>query len=118
MVACLANPACDAALAEVGAEAMAAAEVAEAAAIEAAEAAEQACSTLSKQAVKGIRSYLKRIAEHKQKLSDFIENPTVRPGMERLPQEAVEAQQAARINHLLTEIQTFGQNIVKLIKGN
>ncbi|OAI58520.1 hypothetical protein RSP795_23640 [Ralstonia solanacearum] len=118
VVACLANPACDAALAEVGAEAMAAAEVAEAAAIEAAEAAEQACSTLSKQAVKGIRSYLKRIAEHKQKLSDFIENPTVRPGMERLPQEAVEAQQAARINHLLTEIQTFGQNIVKLIKGN
>jgi YD repeat-containing protein len=38
--------------------------------------------------------------------------------MEGLPQEAIEAQQRARINHLETEIQTFKNNIDRLSGGD
>jgi RHS repeat-associated protein/uncharacterized repeat protein (TIGR02543 family) len=108
--ACAANPACDAAVTEAVAEAAAAT-------AEASEAVGAACKTLGKQAEKGIRSLLKRIAEHEQKLNDFKANPTVRPGMEGQPQEVIEAAQQARINHLETEIQTFKNNIQKLMNG-
>jgi len=73
--------------------------------------------TAAKQAEKGIRSLLKRISEHEKKLNDFKANPTVRPGMEGQPQEVIEAAQQARINHLETEIQTFKNNIQKLMSG-
>lgn len=73
--------------------------------------------TAAKQAEKGIRSLLKRISEHEKKLNDFKATPTVRPGMEGQPQEVIEAAQQARINHLETEIQTFKNNIQKLMSG-
>jgi RHS repeat-associated protein len=46
---------------------------------------------------------------------EFRANPTIRPGMEGLSEEAIKAQQAARIRHLETEIQTFRDNIQKII---
>ena len=69
---------------------------------------------LSKQEAKAIRSYEKRIAEHEKKLTDFKENPTVKPGMEKQSVEAVEAQQAARVQHLEKEIKTFKENVQKI----
>ncbi len=66
---------------------------------------------------KAIKSYEKRIAEHKQKLAEFKENPTVRPGMEGQSKKAIEAQQAARIRHLENEIRTFQNNINKIRNG-
>jgi hypothetical protein len=63
---------------------------------------------------RAINSYEKRIAEHKAKLEEFRANPTVRPGMEGLPEEVIQKQQAARINHLETEIKTFQDNIDKI----
>ncbi|PPK76059.1 putative repeat protein (TIGR02543 family)/RHS repeat-associated protein [Methylobacter tundripaludum] len=115
--ACAANPACAAAVAEGAVEAAAAGEAVAATATGAAETVGAACKTLGKQAEKGIRSLLKRITEHEQKLNDFKANPTVRPGMEGQPQEVIEAAQQARINHLETEIQTFKNNVQKLMKG-
>lgn len=55
----------------------------------------------------------RRIAEHIKKAEDFRRNPTVRPGMERMTEEAIRAQHAARIRHLETEIRTFKANIEK-----
>ena len=71
---------------------------------------------LSKESERGIRSLEKQIAKHERKIADFKANPTVRPGMEGLPKEAIEAQQKARIRHLETEIKTFRENIEKLRK--
>lgn len=51
------------------------------------------------------------------KLDDFRANPTVRPGMEGLPDEVIKAQQATRIRHLETEIRTFQNNIQKILNG-
>jgi hypothetical protein len=56
---------------------------------------------------KAIRSYEKRIEEHQKKMDDFINNPTIRPGMENLSPEAIAAQQARRVDHLQKEINTF-----------
>jgi len=111
--ACLAVPACDAAVAEAGAAAIAEAEAAEAAAVQAAKNAGNMCRSVQK----GINSLLKQIAKHRQKLKSFVENPTVRPGMEGQPPEVIASQQTDRINHLLTEINTFAENINKLIQG-
>ncbi len=69
---------------------------------------------LSPEAQRGIRSLEKRIKEHIEKLERFKENPTVRPGMEKLPKEAIEKQQRRRIEHLEKEIKTFRENIEKL----
>lgn len=71
---------------------------------------------LSKEAERGIRSLEKRIAEHEKKLADFVANPTVRPGMEGQPKEIIEAAQKSRIQHLEKEIQTFKENIRKLLE--
>jgi hypothetical protein len=59
----------------------------------------------------------KQIAAHEKKLADFMENPTVRPGMESLPQEMIQSQQQSRIEHLEKEIQTFRNNIQKIMDG-
>jgi len=63
---------------------------------------------------RSIRSYQKRIREHQQKLEEFKNNPTVRPGMENQPTHVIEKQQQARIDHLLKEIKTFEENISKI----
>jgi len=73
---------------------------------------------LTKEAAKGIRSLEKRIAEHQSKLADFKANPTVRPGMEGQPPEVIKAAQQSRIAHLEREIQTFKDNIQKLLLGD
>ena len=120
-LACAANPACDAAVAEAAAEAAAAVEAAapavESAASEAASSVDEMCQGLSREARRGVRSLLKRIEEHKQKILDFRANPSVKPGMEGMSQEAIEAQQAARVTHWETEIQTFTDNIQKILGG-
>jgi len=72
---------------------------------------------LTQEEKKAIRSYEKRINEHEQKLAEFKANPTVRPGMEGQPQEVIERQQAARIQHLETEIRGFRGNIDKILNG-
>jgi RHS repeat-associated protein len=72
---------------------------------------------LTKEEKKAIKSYEKRITEHEQKLAEFKENPSVRPGMEGQPHEVIERQQAARIQHLETEIRTFRANIDKIMNG-
>ncbi|AVR95107.1 RHS repeat-associated core domain-containing protein [Pseudoduganella armeniaca] len=72
---------------------------------------------LSKEAEKSIRTLEKRISEHEQKLADFKANPTVRPGMENLPKEVIEKAQLRRIRHLEAEIQTFKNNIDKILNG-
>lgn len=72
---------------------------------------------LSKEDRKSIRSLEKQIDRHQQKITDFKNNPSVRPGMEGQSKEVVEAQQAARIRHLETEIRTFQNNIDKIRGG-
>ena len=59
----------------------------------------------------------KQIASHEKKLEEFRANPTVRPGMENLPKDVIEKQQQRRIQHLETEIQTFKNNIQKIMNG-
>jgi len=71
---------------------------------------------ISPESRRGIRSLEKRIEEHQRKLQEFKENPTVRPGMEKQPQEVIAQQQERRINHLEQEIKTFRGNIEKLKK--
>ncbi len=71
---------------------------------------------LSKQVEKGIRSLTKQINAHEKKIADFKANPTVRPGMEGQPQKLIEAQQQSRISHLEKEIDTFINNIRKLLE--
>jgi hypothetical protein len=75
-----------------------------------------AAKSLSTSAQKGIRSLEKRIVEHEKKLADFKANPTVRPGMEGQPQKAIENAQQSRIRHLEKEIDTFINNIKKLLE--
>ncbi|MET4616854.1 RHS repeat-associated protein [Stenotrophomonas sp. 2619] len=48
---------------------------------------------ISPEARRDVRSLEKKIEEHQRKLQDFKDNPTVRPGMEKLPQELVARQQ-------------------------
>jgi hypothetical protein len=66
---------------------------------------------------KAIRSYEKQIEKHLQKIDDLKNNPTVRPGMERMPRELIEAQQQRRIQKLEREVQTFRDNIEKIKRG-
>jgi hypothetical protein len=66
--------------------------------------------------LRSIRSLEKQITEHQQKIADFKANPTIRPGMENLPKNVIEAQQQGRIRHLEKEINTFRGNIRKLNK--
>lgn len=72
---------------------------------------------LTAQQQKAIGSLEKQIAKHEQKLQDFKNNPTVRPGMENLPSEVIQKQQQSRIQHLETEINTFKNNIDKIKRG-
>jgi hypothetical protein len=73
---------------------------------------------LSKEAEKSIRSLEKKIAEHEKKLEDFKKSPTVRPGMDHMPKDVIEKAQQRRIRHLEAEIQTFKDNIEKILNGN
>ena len=80
------------------------------------EAAREALRVAKAQATRGIRSLEKRIAEHLKKIEDFKRNPTVRPGMEGMSEEAIKAQQQARIAHLEKEIAAFRAGIEKYEK--
>lgn len=73
---------------------------------------------LTKQQQKSVRSLEKQISKHEKKLQEFRDNPTVRPGMEKLPKEVIQKQQQRRINHLETEIRTFRNNIEKIKRGD
>ena len=66
---------------------------------------------------RSVRSLRKQVAKHQQEIADFKANPTVRPGMENLPKEMIEAQQARRVQHLETEVQTFANNIRRILQG-
>jgi len=72
---------------------------------------------LGREALKGIRSLEKQIALHEQKLLDFINNPTIRPGMANQSAELIRQQQLRRIDHLQKEIETFRKNIEKIRNG-
>lgn len=72
---------------------------------------------LGREALKGIRSLEKQIALHEQKLLDFINNPTIRPGMSNQSAEIIWQQQLRRIEHLQKEIDTFRRNIEKIRNG-
>ncbi|WP_175874370.1 RHS repeat-associated core domain-containing protein [Burkholderia sp. BCC0397] len=72
---------------------------------------------LSQQEQKSINSYEKLISEHQRKISEFKENPTVRPGMEGLSREVIEKQWERRILHLEREIEAFKGNIDKIRNG-
>ncbi|WP_189534790.1 hypothetical protein [Paludibacterium paludis] len=82
-----------------------------------AEGAAKEATQLSKEAQKGVKSLEKQIASHEKKLEEFRNNPTVRPGMENLPKDVIEKQQQRRIQHLETEIQTFKNNLQKILDG-
>ncbi len=73
-------------------------------------------SYMSREDQKSIRNYTRRIEEHQQKIENFKNNPTVRPGMENLSPEAIQAQQASRLRHFDKEIQTFKNNIDKILR--
>ncbi|TQV68228.1 hypothetical protein FKG94_23290 [Exilibacterium tricleocarpae] len=73
---------------------------------------------LTKQQQKSIRSLEKQISKHEKKLQEFRDNPSVRPGMEKLPKEVIQKQQQRRINHLETEVRTFRNNIEKIKRGD
>jgi RHS repeat-associated protein len=77
----------------------------------------KAGAELSKEAQRSIRSLQKQIATHEKKLAEFKTNPTVRPGMEELPIDIIRKAQERRILHLEREIQTFKNNIDKVVKG-
>jgi len=72
---------------------------------------------LTPEQLKSIRSLEKRILEHKYKLKNSKDNPSVRPGMEKLPRDLIKKQQESRIRHLEKEIRTFKKNITKIKKG-
>ncbi|MGQ9424738.1 hypothetical protein ACXYTJ_02175 [Gilvimarinus sp. F26214L] len=72
---------------------------------------------LTAQQQKAIRSLEKQIAKHEKKLKDFKDNPTVRPGRENQPKDAILKQQRRRVEHLETEITTFRDNIDKIRRG-
>ena len=65
---------------------------------------------------KAIRSLEKRIAEHRAKLVAFRANPTVRPGMEKLPPDVIRAAQQSRIEHLEREIRAW-EDAIERLKG-
>ena len=75
---------------------------------------EQTAKKISAQAARGIRSLEKEIAKHLKKIAEFKKNPTVRPGMEDMPKDAIQRQQQRRIEHWQKEIETFKKNIQKL----
>jgi hypothetical protein len=77
----------------------------------------QMIQNLTTQEIRSIRSYEKLIEQHRQKLTDFTQNPSVRPGMEHLSSDVIKDQQASRIRHLKNEIKAFQNNINKIKKG-
>jgi len=63
---------------------------------------------------RAVRSLQKQIREHYQKIEEFRNNPTVRPGMKNQPADVIAKQQQSRIDHLYKEIRTFERNISKI----
>ena len=72
---------------------------------------------LSSQDKKSIKTYEKRIQEHKEKLEKFKNNPTIKPGMENRSPNEIKLQQERRIKHLQHEIDVFEENIKKILGG-
>jgi hypothetical protein len=67
--------------------------------------------------LKSIRTYKENIAQHQEKLKKFKDNPTIKPGMEKLPKKLIKNQQKKRMDHLKKEMKTFKNNIKKIKKG-
>jgi hypothetical protein len=72
----------------------------------------------ARSAAKAIRSLKRQIEKHQEKLAKFRSNPTVRPGMENLSKEVIEAAQQRRIEHLEREIRAFQDAIEKIERGD
>ena len=77
---------------------------------------------LSPQKLKSIKSLYKRMTEHIKKLRDYRNNPHAFDNQGHL-KNAPDAQIRqkiidSRINHLKTEINTFYNNIIKILNGN
>lgn len=73
--------------------------------------------SLTTQQISSIRSITQNILTEISKLTKFAKNPTVRPGMEGLPQSVIRQQQQVRVQHLQTEIRTAQDNIIKILNG-
>lgn len=78
-------------------------------------------ANLSKEAAKGIRSLEKQIAEHKEKLAEYIKNPDAfdnKGFLKNAPSKEVRQKIIqTRIKHLESEIKNFEKQIEKLIGG-
>ncbi|WP_374597967.1 polymorphic toxin-type HINT domain-containing protein [Brevundimonas sp.] len=62
---------------------------------------------------KTITGLFKQLQLHYRKLDNFRANPTVHPAMRNMPQEAIRAQQARRIELLQGQIRGFQNEIIK-----
>jgi hypothetical protein len=73
---------------------------------------------LTPEQLKSIQSYENLIAEHQQKLGDYLENPDAYDNkgfLENAPTDAIRQQIIdGRVNHLQQEIKTFQDNIAKI----
>ncbi|MFF2546204.1 polymorphic toxin-type HINT domain-containing protein [Kitasatospora sp. NPDC058063] len=78
-------------------------------------------SNLSPEDLKAIRTYEQRIAEHEQKLKEYIANPDAYDNkgfLKNAPNDEVRRSIIeGRVKHLEKEIQTFKDNIAKLRPG-
>jgi hypothetical protein len=69
---------------------------------------------ISKSEQRAIRSFEKRIAEHRAKLEEFRKNPTVKEEMKGMSGEAIKKQQKRRMELLEKEIEKFKKEIEKI----
>jgi RHS repeat-associated protein len=72
-------------------------------------------NSLNKQEQRAIRSLEKNIKEHRAKIEEFKKNPTVKPEMEGMSEEAIKRQQERRVELLEKEIKKFEKNIDKIL---
>lgn len=66
---------------------------------------------------RAIRSFRKLIDAHERKLEEFRARPTIRPGMEQMPLDRIQAQQEARERRLIREIRKFEKEIASRRKN-
>ena len=71
-------------------------------------------SDLPRKRRKAIRSLMKLIEQHQQKIADFQRDRPVRPGMEGMDAEVIASQQQRRIQHLKREMRAFQKAIRRL----
>ena len=77
-------------------------------------------ATLSRTAQRSVRSLRRRIAEHRQKLNDYIANPDAFDHRGILKNASPERRRSiieGRVRHLRQEIETFERQVEDLIRG-